>query len=139
MVEAFLEAVYGKTLGFELTGHGAIPMLADSPESSHMAIVGTQQKAVMNYVEAPGVRSRFWVRSSRFRENACSGTLLRLLRFPRPEEATAFAAREHAEVQVESRREALVRKVRLGPSLLQARTSVSGQRAPFVFVSKDMS
>jgi predicted HAD superfamily hydrolase len=119
MVEAFLEADHGKTLGFELTERGAIATLADSPGSSHMAVVRMQQKAVMNYVEALGCAESVLGEVITIPRERVLRNLLRLLCFPRPEEATAFAAREHAEGQVETRREALVRKVRFGPSLLQ--------------------
>jgi hypothetical protein len=119
MVETFLEADHGMTLGFELTERGAIATLADSPGSSHMAIVRMQQNAVMNYVEALGCAESVLGEVITIPRERVLGNLVRLLRFPLPEEATAFAAREHAEGQVESRREALARKVRFGPSLLQ--------------------
>jgi predicted HAD superfamily hydrolase len=119
MIEAFLEADHGMTLGFERTNRSAIATLADAPGSSQMATVRMQQKAVMNYVEALGCAESVLGEVITIPRARVLGNLLSLLRFPRPEEAAAFAAREHAEGQVESRQEALVRKVKLGPSLLQ--------------------
>jgi hypothetical protein len=119
MVEAFLEADHGTTLGFEANAGSAIPMIAAPPPAPALMAARAQQDAVLAFVASLGQAEAAIGRRVTIEKLRSLEVLTALLRYPTPAEAAAFHERERAEGQIETRTDALVRKLGSGRELLQ--------------------
>ncbi len=118
MVEAFLEADHGTTLGFEDSGQGVEPVLAEPPAAAALQAVAAQQDTVLAFVAALAQAERAIGRRVRIDKGRALAVLGELLQRPTAAEAGAFHARERSEGQVETHTEALVRRLGSARDLL---------------------
>jgi hypothetical protein len=118
MVEAMLEADHGTTLGFATYAGTIAPVLGHPPTGDELRYIRWQQDAVLAFVRAMGHAEAAIGRPITIDRDRALRVMLAFLRRPLREEAAAFAMRERAEGQVESRTEALVSMVPFGRHLI---------------------
>lgn len=117
VLEAFLEADHGSTLGFALENGKARAVLDEPPRGEPLRAVHTQQDAVLDTVLQLGRAELAMGRTVRWNKPLVLERLKSLLQNPLPGEARAFGGRARAEGQVEDRTEELVRQLSFGPDL----------------------